>query len=156
MLKYLFEAEFLDGGIYRQNPEDHSKKNPPIKDAEGNYQGKSAFSDIREEVEKYSLKKFSLIEAGKEVVSVNLVTGIFTVMGVDILVESEKIPTMPEKFKLIYYRQWTRSMTVDVQVQEDMSIKQTGQKEEEPFCEFFIGWECEVQGKKYTQKLAVA
>lgn len=148
VLKYLFKAKFGDDSEYYQTPDDKSELDPK----------KSQFFDVLEICKTKKLIEFSLmgwnIEPYIPVISVNLQTGLFNISGVEVLLESQKLPTLPDKFELIFYRQWTQNLTVTYKVKtgEPQSSEQNG----EGFCEYFIGWKCEIAGKEYTQKLAVA
>lgn len=147
-LQYLFEAEYKDGTIYRQNPQDHSVKFPPIQDEHGEWQGKSCFTDVTEDAQNHKIKKFSIIGKGNTI-TVNLENGLFEINGLPVLLEEEKLPMLPEHFELIYYRQVSVSQNItygDVTVLEDGGI----------FVEYFIGWKCNIGGREYKQKLAVA
>lgn len=152
VLTYLFEAEFTDGSTYTQNPEDASLKFPPLIDEDGNLQGKSCYTDIVEDVEQHRIRKFSLIGHGN-VISVDLKDGIFEVNGVKILVESKKLPILPEYFELIYYRQVNQdqNVTVNKKTLEVVSVENM-----QPFIEYFIGWKTNIAGQEYIQKIAVA
>lgn len=151
-LTYLFEATLEDGSIYSQNPEDASLKFPPVPDENGVLQGKSCFTDIIEDVENHKVVKFSLIGKGN-VVSVDLRSGLFEINGLPILAESVKLPTKPDHFTLVYYRQRTISQNVTYQVQSGEIIDK---EEGEEFLEYFIGWRCNISGRDYEQKIAVA
>lgn len=59
-LKYLFEAEFYDGTVYKQNKQDTSLLYPPTFDDQGNPQGKNSFTDVIARMEE--VKRFTLIE----------------------------------------------------------------------------------------------
>jgi hypothetical protein len=152
-LTYFFEAEYYDGRIYKQNQEDASVKYPPVRDENGHLQGKSCMSDIQEDVDNFLIKRFTLVGKGNKI-TVNLDTGLFEVNGLQVLLESTKLPALPEHFRLRYYRQVTvdQNITYDKGNGEIQKVEQAG----EAFLEYFIGWECEIAGKQYEQKIAVA
>lgn len=151
ILSYLFEAEYNDGSTYTQNPEDASIKFPP-EIVDGQLHGKSCFTDIREDVAEHKIKQFSLIGRGN-VISVNLQTGLFSINDVPVLLESEKLPALPEFFELIYYRQ----VTVNARVNVGKGAPELQKTEQSDiFVEFFIGWKCNIGGREYIQKLAVS
>ena len=131
-LKYLFVVEYADGSIFEQTSDDKSSIDP---------QKRSQFYDVLQSGK--TIRYFSLVGDGHKI-TVDLGTGIFYVDGLALLLESEKLPTLPDRFTLVFYRQHTHELN-----REDS-------KELSHFIEYFIGWECEIAGKKYIQKLAVA
>lgn len=139
-LKFLFSVEFTDGSSYKQGELDKSSIDPK----------RSEFYDVLHCEKK--IKTFSLVGDNQKV-TVDLLTGLFYINGLSVLLESEKLPRLPDKFELIFYRQWTIDQNVTFS-------KKTGQilKREDAgrFCEYFIGWKCNINGKEYIQKLAVA
>jgi len=147
-LKYLFHAVFADGGEFIQDPDDVSKIDP-IK--------RSQYYDLLQEVENGRvIRLFSLVGEG-HIITVDLGTGLFYFDGFKILLEGDKLPTLPDKFTLIFYRQWTQSVNVDYKANkkgemELISAAPTGEK----FCEYFIGWQCNIKKKNYQQKIAVS
>lgn len=151
-LTYLFEAEYFDGHIYKQNPQDHSVNFPPVKDDNGEWQGKSCFTDIAQDVENHLIKRFSLVRDNNRV-SVNLENGLFTINGLQVLLEEEKLPIIPEHFTLIYYRQVSVHQNVTYALDTGDIL---GREDAGHFLEYFIGWKCTISGREYKQKLAVA
>lgn len=164
-LKYLFHAKFVDGDEFIQSADDISNIDP---------EKRSQYYDLLQEVEKGRvIRLFSLVGEGHSF-TVDLGTGLFYVDGIKILLESKKLPTLPDKFNLIFYRQRTQSVNVKHKADKAgkmkvISVKPTG----DDFCEYFIGWHCRVMtrvehksrdGKKwvtnelrdYEQKLAVS
>lgn len=106
-LKYLFIAELKDGSIYKQNKEDASIKFRPVKDSEGNLQGKSAMADIQEDIDNFNIKKFYLVQQGllsRHIISVDLISGNFEIDGVEFHPQNTKPVIFQEKLKLIYWR----------------------------------------------------
>lgn len=151
-LKYLFEVRYADEEIYRQSPEDKSKIDP---------EKRSEFYDVLQEVEKgKTIRMFSLIEQDSDkpnILTVDLGTGLFYVNGVMVILESTKLPTIPDKFELVFYRQWTQSVNVDYKKSKEGVMKVIGNTPVgEAFCEYFIGWKCNIAGKEYVQKIGVA
>lgn len=141
-LKYLFVAEFTDGTKIEQNPDDKSKLG-----------GRNCYSDVLYWLrEGKRLRRFSLV-GDNNIIFVDLYTGIFNVNGLDLLLESEKLPALPDHFDLLWFHQVTRNQNVTYEKKTGEIVK----KEDLPeFREYFIGWECEINGKSYKQKLAVA
>ena len=145
-LKYLFLAEFTDGTSIKQTSEDKSSLDP---------EKRSQYYDVIESGKK--IKTFSLIQKNilglGNVITVDLITGLFTINGLRVILEGDKLPTMPDEFKLIFYRQRTENIKVTY------NLKDGGVTDQEPiesFCEYFIGWQCTIAGKNYQQKIAVA
>lgn len=147
-LKYLFEAELKDGTLYRQNKDDASVKFPP-KQVDGVLIGKSCMSDIQEDVNTFRIKRFTLIEQvllGKRI-SVDLTTGVFTIDGTDIIAEGDRPLPGPSLFKLIYFRIRRPQISIsDKGILSDLG--------ELPI-QYMIGWQTEINGKMYTQKIIV-
>ena len=145
-LKYLFVAEFTDGTFLKQTPEDKSSLDP---------EKRSQFYDVLQSGK--TIRKFTLVEKKTfgmgNVVSVDLTTGLFAINNLPVLLESEKLPTLPEKFELIFYRQHTENLNVTYGLRDgDVREMESGSH----FCEYFIGWQCNIKGKNYQQKLAVS
>lgn len=155
-LKYIFEAEFLDGTKYLQNKLDASIKFPPIKNEAGELQGKSCMSDIQENVDAFKIKRFTLIEQGflGKKITVDLTDGHFEVDGTDIEVEGERpLPTTNYKFKLIYFRVRRPFFTTTTRISTG-EIIETKQGEYVP--KYMIGWQVTISGKNYQQKILVS
>ena len=160
-LKYLFECEFLDGSIYRQNPDDASIKFPPIPDKEGHLQGKSCMADIQEALDNFNIKRFTLIQDRvlfPKTYSVNLETGEFNINGQSIEVEgNNQLPLgIKLKFKLIYFRVRRPFQTLTYKVGkpgDDPEIIK--RKYGELPIKYMIGWECNINGKNYTSKVII-
>lgn len=152
-LTYLFEAEYHDGRVYKQNPDDSSIKFPPVKDENGELQGKSCMADIQEDLENHLIRRFSLVGKGNRI-TVDLKLGNFYVNKLSVLLESDKLPSFPEHFDLVYYRQ----NTVDVNVTFNKKTKEAIKHEQQGgiFTEYFIGWRCTINGREFKQKLAVS
>ncbi len=113
-MKYLFEAEFLDGTKYKQNKLDTSIKWPAVPNEKGILQGKNCMSDIQEDVDKFNIKRFTLIEQtlfGRKY-TVDLTDGHFEIDGIKIDVEGERpLPIKTNKYKLIYWIVTTQQHT---------------------------------------------
>lgn len=156
-LKYLFEAEYFDGQIYRQNAEDKSIKFPPIKDENGIWQGKSCMSDIQADVDNFLIRRFTLIEQSnlfKSHYSVFLNTGHFEINGKAFEVEGERpLPIENAKFKLIYFRVRRVHQNVTYQTKTGQILNRS-RTFEDPV-KFMIGWQCDINGKNYQQKILV-
>ena len=143
-LKYLFIAYFTDGTKIVQGPSDRSEIDP---------EKRSAFYDVMQAIEKGKKLKYFVIQNIDNTISVNLTNGIFNINGLKVLLESEKLPAMPDHFDLIYYRQWTRNIDVTYS-KTSGNVVNTGN--ESSFCEYFIGWKCNINGKSYQQKIGVS
>lgn len=140
-LKYLFIAEYSDGTFEKQTPDDVSKIDPEKK--------RSQFYDVLQSGK--PIRKFSLVGSGNEV-TVDLQTGLFSINGLKVLLESEKLPRLPDKFDLIFYRQVTENTNIEYNLFSKIIQKIIPL---ESFCEYFIGWQCNINGKNYQQKLAI-
>ena len=146
VLKWLFRVQYSDDSTYNQAPDDQSVLD----------EKRSEFYDVLQVEEKGDKKMrfFSLCEVGtNNVITVDLGSGLFFVNKLPVKLEGQPLPKMPEKFSLIFYRQWQQQLQQTVDLKENKVIDQ---KELPAFCEYFIGWECEIAGKKYTQKMAVS
>lgn len=144
-LKYLFVAEFSDGSKITQTQDDKSIVEPETR---------SQFYDVLQSGKR--IKEFSLHQIGlwgSNTISVNLQTGLFKINGLDVLLESEKLPTLPDKFELIFYRQHTHNVDATYKVKTG---KEVSYGNEQHSCEYFIGWQCNIKGKNYQQKIAVS
>lgn len=156
-LKYLFKVLYTDGTEYGQNPEDHSVKFPPVRDENGQWQGKSCMSDVFDDIEQgKTVKTFSLVGEGNTI-TVDLTRGVFYVNDLQVLLESEKLPTAPSKFNLVYYRQVTENANVDMKADKKGTYQIVGMTplSKDRFVEYFVGWQCNIKGKNYQQKIAV-
>jgi len=124
-MKYLFEAEFLDGTKYKQNKLDSSVKWPAVPNEKGILQGKNCMSDIQEDVDKFNIERFTLIEQalfGRKY-TVDLTDGHFEIDGVKIDVEGEKpLPIKTNKYKLIYWIVSTQQHTTPALFNNPQSI----------------------------------
>lgn len=139
-LKYLFAAEFTDGVILKQTPEDRSFLDPT----------KSCFYDVLNSGK--TVRRFSLIGDGNTI-TVDLGNGIFYVNGLPLLIESDRLPRLPSRFDLIFYHQVSQSMNVTVDKSNGQVTKTEPLNE---YREYFIGWKCNLGGKSYQQKIAVS
>lgn len=198
-LKYLFVAELKDGTIYKQNKDDASIKEPPVRDENGLLQGKSCMFDIQEDIDNYNIKKFHLISQKMlgATYSVDLTTGEFFVNGVSFKAYSERpLPITPKNFKLIYFRDRKIYHTTPAIYTNPQSVRKLKdgiievinskgerhvlpniytywQTEEEDIngnmnnvcylqpnnppdeTKYILGWQCEISGKNYQQKIEV-
>ena len=91
-LKYLFTAEYKDGTIYKQNPEDVS-----ISDKK-----RSCFFDVKQE----ELRKFSLCGQGN-IFSVNLEDGHFEINNVPFFLEEH---IEGREYRIIFWREHTHTL----------------------------------------------
>ena len=146
VLKYTFNALFEDGTTITQTPSDKSSIEPETR---------SQFYDVLQSGKR--VVYFELVEwdnaANPTVIGVDLRTGLFNVNGVTVLLEGKQLPTMPDEFRLIFYRRRTENLNTTFD-------KKTGdileQEAAESFCEYFIGWQCTIAGKNYEQKIGVS
>lgn len=139
-LKYLFEAYFADGSFYVQTPEDTSLLD----------EKRNCYYDVLQSGK--TIRRFSLVSIDHKF-TVDLSTGLFEVDGFSLLLESEKLPCLPEKFELVYYHQVTR----DQNVTYDKSTGEVVKRENLPeFREYFIGWKCFIKSKEYQVRMGVA
>jgi hypothetical protein len=153
-LKYFFIAEFVDGFVYKQNQKDTSIYFPLTKNEKGEIQGKNCYADVLEEIRTgRTLRFFSLLGEGRQI-SVDLGTGLFEINGFALKLESERLPRLPEKFELVFYHQVDQKVDVTYDLTTGKATDINPQDED--FREYFIGWQCTIDGKNYQQKLAVA
>lgn len=144
-LKYLWAAELADGTLERQTPEDISYLDP----------ARNCYYDLiqltKHGPEKI-IRRFSLLSE-ENTITVDLGNGIFYINGLPVLLESEKLPILPDKFDLIYYHQVTQNTNVNF----DPKTGEILDREPLPeYREYFLGWQCNINGKNYQQKLAVS
>ena len=138
-LKYLFTVEYIDGSIFTQPKDDKSK-----------LAKSSAFYDVLHSdkiVKKFTLKSVE----DSQSISVDLTTGDFEVNGVPVYV-GDALPC-PAKRELIFYRQHQHDTNVTYYVK-------TGNiKSNEPQghrVRYFIGWQVNIKGKNYQQKIGIS
>jgi len=143
-LKYLFIVEFADGSSYMQTPEDKSAIEPETR---------NCYYDVLQSGK--TIRRFSIVsqEGEKHTLTVDLGSGIFYHNGFALLLESDKLPTLPDKFNLIWYHQVTRDQMMTFAKKSGEVIKTEDMPE---FREYFIGWQCVINGKNYQQKIGVA
>jgi len=135
-LKYLFIAEYTDGSFHHQSPEDKSRLEPDTR---------SEFYDVLQSGKE--IKRFSLTD-GTHTVCVDLTDGQFEVNGFPLHLESEQLPTIPDTYTLIFYRQHTHSFNTKHEDNENP-------EEISHDVEYFIGWQTTIKGKNYQQKIGV-
>src|SRR4051794_11407218 len=95
---YLFFVEYADGTAFHQTPDDRSAIDP---------EKRSQFYDVLQSGQR--IKRFSLVNKTNRI-TVDLTTGLFEINGLRVLLEGEKLPAIPERFDLIFYRQHTHDM----------------------------------------------
>lgn len=139
-LKYKFVAEFTDGSFFKQTSDDKSKLDDK----------KNCYYDLLQTGK--TIRRFSLVGEGNTI-TVDLETGIFYVNSLPVLLESERLPTLPDKFTLIWYTQVTQSTNVTYEKKDRSVVSLVDQPE---YREYFCGWQCLIQGKNYQQKIAVS
>ncbi len=158
-LKYLFQVEFFDQKPdYKQNPLDASVEFPPVKDENGNLQGKSCMADIQEDVDNFNIKEFWLIPnffLGHRYM-VDLTDGHFEIDGIPFEVEGERpLPVANLKFKLIYFRVRRPFHTTKYRLKGGKPVEILGVTTGELPLKYMIGWQCNINGKDYVQKILV-
>lgn len=131
MLKYIFTAEFKDGTILGQTPEDLSLLEP---------EKRSRFYDVCQKEMESPLIRFSLIGDG-HTYAVDLTDGHFEIDGLPVRMHEEKL----SGFKLIYFRQHTHSFNVG----------ETSAKEMSHDIVFRMGWQCTVDGRNYQRVMQI-
>lgn len=138
-LTWLFQAQFPDGSIIKQDLEDTCKSRD---DGTG-----SAFSDVLDHAGK--LKSFGLFHTdSKQYVWLDLETGNFMVNGTPICLHNQNFEPQKYELELIYFRE-TR-----VEVTQTKEGDVVG--EPRHFVNrYFIGWQTTVNGKPKQVTLAV-
>lgn len=139
MLKYLFEAAFLDQHVIQQTQHDVSAIDP----------SKSAFYDVLHYAS--DLVTFSLIGPGGA--TVYLYTGHFRVNGTTFIANPNVVIPAGTKRRLIYYRDCVASSEVEIDLQsgEVMNIGNVRQR----IAAYVIGWQATVDGQNIQQTIAV-
>lgn len=137
-LRYLFEAEFEDGSIFKQNKKDVSSLDPK----------RSSFYDLLQD--KRKIVKFSLIEQTlfkPKSIIVDLRTGEFSANNAeneDVIGEGDiKHPKLTEELRLIFYRQHQHDFNRETDKEIDHRIT---------YC---LGWQTTIEGKNYQQVLGI-
>lgn len=97
-LRYLFQATYKDGTVYKQNEEDKSVTEPDTR---------SCFFDVKQD----EVKTFFVFN-DNHTYSVNLEDGHFEIDGVPVFMHTD--PRWKD-FRLIYYRQHTHNLTTEGQ-----------------------------------------
>lgn len=133
-LKYLFQATYKDGTIYKQNLEDKSITEPETR---------SCFYDVNiDEVQTFFLFN------DDHTYSVNLEDGHFEVDGVPFFMHEAHVKELEngrkifmelKDFRLIFYRQHTHNFNASTQQEISHEIV------------YRFGWQCTVDGKNYQQ-----
>lgn len=137
-LKYLFEAQFEDGTIFKQDPKDISKSDPK----------RSAFYDLLQD--KRKIVRFALIEqsANPKEISVNLTHGTFDQKNCkqeDLAAEGDtELPDKLKDFRLIFYRQHQHDIDRETNKEIDHRIR---------YC---LGWQTTYKKKNYQQVLGIS
>lgn len=144
--KYLFVAELVDGTFFKQTPDDKSLLD----------ENRNCYYDLLQLISKggkeKTIRRFSLV-GENNTITVDLGNGVFYVNGLAVLLESEQLPCYPDKFDLIWYHQVDRDTTVTYNTKTGKAISK---KDGGEFRMYFIGWQCNIKGKNYQQKIAVS
>lgn len=143
-LKYLFEAEFEDGSVILQTPEDRSKLDPL----------RSEFYDVCEKEKESRLMRFALTGAGTYLL-VDLLDGHFELNGV----RFEAHETMPEDKtvrRLIFYRKHDANTNVVLRGNEVQKILGM----EDKIIGYCIGWQARIEdgsvdGRNYKETITL-
>jgi len=138
-LKYLFHVEYIDGTKFEQPQDDDSKLKPGET---------SAFYDVLNSDK--TVRKFTLKEVkGKKSISVDLFSGEFEVNGIPIY--TDLLP-YPLKRDLIFYRQHQHDTQATYELKTGELIKNIPGDHR---VRYFVGWQVNVGGKNYQQKIGV-
>lgn len=147
MQKYLFEATFKDGTIFKQTKEDISATDPK----------RNCFYDIAKRINE--LKLFSLIEQipiFPKCYIVNLIDGSFEINGCQIQLGWNNLLDNPPDiaippFKLIYYTQVKQHTKITYQLKTGKILKHEPAGTDRIY---FIGWETKNnKGKKIKRTI---
>lgn len=135
-LKYLFEAEFEDGTIFKQNKKDVSTLDPK----------RSAFYDLLQD--KRKIVRFTLTEqSGDKQISIDLTDGKFNqenCTGADLLFEGDaSLPEGISDYRLIFYRQHKHELNPETTEELSHQVR---------YC---LGWQTTFKKKNYQQVLGV-
>lgn len=136
-LNYLFVAEFADGEIIQQTPEDQSLIEPT----------KSAFYDVLEKSKTIKLQRFHLANE-HNIYTVDLRDGSFEVNGLSFEAHDQYLE-IEQPLRLIYFRENHVLSAVD----SNSNDKITPYKHY--VNRYFIGWQFTKDGKNYQQTIAI-
>ena len=139
MLKYLFEATFKDGTVYKQNKEDISITDPK----------RSCFYDITQKLDQVA--QFTLISQVNVIpqrYTVDLITGLFHIRGKAIQVGEDIIG----KKKLIFYRRHREHTTATYELKSGKILSSEPSGSE---LMYFIGFESRLKGKKVERTIGI-
>jgi hypothetical protein len=141
---YLFVAEFTDGSVIKQTQDDRSKTG-----------GSNCYSDVLKAVEEgKKIKRFSIVGKG-HTLSVDLETGLFTLNGVTVILESDRLPAQPSEFKLEWWHRVSQHANATYKADDKGLFNLSKVEPLKPTIEYIIGWKCVVKDKEYTQTLVV-
>lgn len=146
-LRWLFRAEFADGHVIEQDPDDtcHSRT-----DGTG-----SAFTDVLAYGKPVIFGLYN-VENPSESAIVDLITGNFSVNGTALAIHNQMFEPQNYSLELVYFRESRANMTVVATVQEDGSIKQEKVGNTQQFVNrYFIGWQTTIHGKTKQSTIAV-
>lgn len=144
-LKYLFTATYKDGRVFEQALDDKSITEPETR---------SSFYDIANDVDK--LSSFVLRGEGHEY-GVDLNDGHFEIDGIPFFMHEGHVKEYPggkkvlvplTDFKLVFFRQHTRSYEVALYKDEQQEVSHD--------VVFRMGWQCTVDGKNYQEIMQFA
>jgi hypothetical protein len=139
-LKYLFKVLYHDGSTFEQSNDDKSQIDPK----------RSAFYDVLNSGKKIrSFGLFSQDGGRDQALVVDLIDGHFEHNGM-VIMPGEILPG-PAPLKLIYFRQHQHDFTATYHADGPA----TDQKEVDHRITYFIGWQCNINGKNYKQVLGV-
>lgn len=154
-LKYLFEAEFVDGEILLQ-PEDNKSRVHKM-DAEG-YQP-SAFRDVLDKEKKVRLREFHLVGEGHRY-TVNLEDGHFEIDGIPFVAHQQGLrvwSTKDDPLRIIFFRETKQEQNLTFRMDgEGGSELESVENGERYVSRYFIGWQTKLaNGENIQQTIAV-
>ena len=129
-MKYLFTAQFNDGSIFHQDPEDKH----PTKE------NKSSFTYLLEEAEIHGGIALFKLNNDEVEYSVDLKDGHFEIDGK--IVKINEVKVEPQNLELVYFRRHTHNFNV-YGMEIEHGIK------------FDFGWKMNKDGKDYQQIITI-
>ena len=139
-LKYLWTAYFADGTEFDQAQDDKSTLDPK----------RSAFYDLLQTNK--PVIKF-VLEGNGQKLSIDLLTGLFNLNGVDIV--PENLPPLPGPYKLIFFRQHQQDLNIKIEIGKDLKPYDKSRQQGEHRIKYFIGWQFNYGGKNYKEVLGL-
>lgn len=137
-LKYLLQIEFIDGTLWSGGPEDTSR-------IDGT---RSSFYDLLQ-IDKKIKRAWLEGNKGLNTLGVNLLTGTFSINGVDFQIDQDQFPPMQRE--LIFFREHTHNTNVTYKSGIIQDHKEIGHS-----TKYFLGWKVNVGGKEYKQIVGIS